>query len=115
MRTFQLVICQSCFLVEVGIYIRICYGLWKQDEGMRGKISGANLRQRKKKNVITLSGQVTSFFIEFLTTIFLMAQVLNNDLADPSVMPLFILTSATIISISQLWSSPELTRYIGLN
>ena len=112
LRTSQLVICQLCFLAEVAIYIKIFYGLWLHDNGMKGKISKNDLHQRKRKNVIGLSGQVFSFFIEFLTTILLMVQVLNNDFFDPSVTPLLLTTSSTIISISQLGSSHEVMGYI---
>ena len=102
----------SC--VETMIYIRLCYGLWKHDKRMRDKISNNDFQQRKRKNVITLSGQMISFIVEWIVTFYLIAQVSNNDLADPSVMPLALITSSTIISTSQLWSSHELIRYIKM-
>ena len=103
---------QALFLGEFGIYVKICYTLWRHDKRMKGKISNNDMQQRKRKNVITLSGQVISFFVEFLTSLFTVAQIFNSDMADPSVMPLVIIASTTIISMSQLWTSHECKRYI---
>ena len=65
MRFLSIIIMQVLFLGEIAIYMKICYTLWKHDKGMKGKISKNDMQQRKQKNVITLSGQVISFFVEF--------------------------------------------------
>ena len=112
MRFLVIPIIQALFLAEVVIYIKIWYILWKHNQGMKHLISNKDLQQRKRKNVITLSGQVISFSIEFIVSLFTLAQVFNNDMADPSVMPLVLITSASIISMAQLWTSHESMRYI---
>ena len=112
MRFLVIPIIQALFLAEVVIYIKIWYILWKHNQGMKHLISNKDLQQRKRKNVITLSGQVISFSVEFIVSLFTLAQVFNNDMADPSVMPLVLITSASIISMAQLWTSHESMRYI---
>ena len=112
MRFLVIVIMQALFLVELVIYIIIWHVLQKHDQGMKHLLSTMDLQQRKQKNVLTLSGQVISFFIEFIVSLFTLAHVLNNDMADPTVMPVVIITSSSVISMSQLWTSHESKRYI---
>ena len=100
------------FVVEMIIYIKLYYSLWKHDEGMKDKISSDDLNQRKRKNISSLSGQVISFFIEFITSLIILANILNKDLILPSAAPIGNITSKTIISISLLCTSHELRRYI---
>ena len=98
---------------EMIIYIRLCYTLWNHDEGMKNKITFDDLRQRKRKNIISLSGQVITFFVEFLISMHLI--VINQnlfDLSDVSIFPILFITSTSIISVVQLWTSHELKRYI---
>ena len=114
LRFSQVVIGMGLCVLESTIYIRICYGLWKHDIRMRDKISNNDFQQRKRKNVITLSGQLISYFVELFGQFFLIAQIFNNDLADPSVMAMSFIIITTIVSMSQLWSSHELMRYIRM-
>ena len=95
---------------EMIIYIRLCYVLWNHDEGMKDKISSDDLRQRKRKNVISLSGQVIAFFVESLFPLLVIAR--SQNLIDVSIFPILFITSTSIISIAQLWTSHELKRYI---
>ena len=95
---------------EMIIYIRLCYVLWNHDEGMKDKISSDDLRQRKRKNIISLSGQVITFFVEFLFPLYAMA--FGQNLIDVSIFPILFITSTSIISVVQLWTSHELKRYI---
>ena len=67
---------------------------------------------RNRKNVITLSGQVTSFIVEFLTSMIYLAQIFYHDLADPSHQPILLIFASTIISCVQLGSSHELKRFV---
>ena len=97
---------------EMIIYIRLCYVLWNHDEGMKDKISSDDLRQRKRKNIISLSGQVISFFVEFFISILPFATIFSQNLVDTSLIPILFITSTSIISIGQLWTSHELKRYI---
>ena len=98
---------------EMIIYIRLCYTLWNHDEGMKNKISLDDLRQRKMKNIISLSGQVMSFFVESFISILFIANIFNQNLVDASLFPIIFNTSTSMISIFQLWTSHELKRYIN--
>ena len=100
------------FVGEMIIYIKLYFTLWKHDENMKDKISTDDLHQRKRKNIISLSGQVISFFVEFLTSIFILANIFNQDFADASFTPIVKIISTSIVSISQLWTSHELKRYV---
>ena len=100
------------FVGEMIIYIRLYYTLWNHDEGMKNKITFDDLRQRKRKNIITLSGQVISFFVEFLVSLVIIANIFNQNLVDESLLPIVSITSTSVISIAQLWTSHELKRYI---
>ena len=95
---------------EMIIYIRLCYTLWNHDEGMKNKITFDDLRQRKRKNVISLSGQVIAFFVESLFPLLVIAR--SQNLIDVSIFPILFITSTSIISVVQLWTSHELKRYI---
>ena len=95
---------------EMIIYIRLCYTLWNHDESMKNKISSDDLRQRKRKNIISLSGQVITFFVEFLTSMYIISCIQN--LVDVSIFPILFITSTSIISVVQLCTSHELKRYI---
>ena len=103
---------QSMVFGEIIIYIRLCYVLWNHDEGMKNKISSDDLRQRKRKNIISLSGQVISFFVEIFISVLPFATIFNQNLVDASIFPVVFITSTSIISVVQLWTSHELKRYI---
>ena len=105
---------QALFLGEFAIYVKICYTLWRHDKRMKGKISNNDMQQRKRKNVITLSGQLSSFIVELIGQFFVLAQIFNNELADPSVMAINFIKYSTFVSLSQLWCSHELMRYIKM-
>ena len=101
------------FVGEIIIYIKLYYTLWNHDESIKDKISDDDLRQRKMKNIIGLSGQVITFFVEFFCSIIAIANIFNQKLiSDASFKPIFFITISSIISISQLWTSHELKRYI---
>ena len=114
LRTSQVVIGMGLGIAEATIYVRICYGLWKHDIRMKDKISNNDFQQRKRKNVITLSGQLSSFIVELVGQFFVLAQIFNNELADPSVMAINFIKYSTFVSLSQLWCSHELMRYIKM-
>ena len=112
LRILTVVIFQLMFVGEIVIYIKLYFTLWKHDEGMKDKITTDDLHQRKRKNIISLSGQVISFFVEFLTSLYILGIIFNQDLSDASLAPIVKITSTSIVSISQLWTSHELKRYI---
>ena len=82
---------------------------------IKSKISADDFNQRKRKNIITLSGQIFSCTIEFLLMIYLILQIAYMNLVDPSVMPITILVSAFVISFSQFATSHEMRRFVMVN
>ena len=97
---------------ELIIYIKLCLTMWKNDEGMKDKISSDNLYQRKRKNIICLSGQIISFFVEFFMSLVILMNIVNPACVALSVMPIIIILSFSLIAFSQLWTSHELKRYM---
>ena len=67
---------------------------------------------RNRKNVITLSGQVISFAVEFFTSLLILAGIFFHDLADPSHQPILLIFASTIISCVQLGTSHEMKRFV---
>ena len=108
-----LILIQSIVVGEMLIYIRLYYTLWNHDEGMKNTISSDDLYQRKRKNIISLSGQAISFFVEFFVSIIVIASLFNQNLVDASLFPIIFIASASLISMFQLWTSHELKRYIN--
>ena len=100
--------------LELFIYMRIIYHLWKHDkENFQHKIITESMRQeRNRKNVITLRGQVICFVIEMAFAIYLFIHTANFEFADASVMPITIIIASTIISIVQISSAHEMMRFI---
>ena len=112
LRFWVLLILQLMSVCEIIIYIRIYHTLWNHDEGMKNKISSNELCQRKRKNIIGLSGQVISFVVEFCTWMLTIAYTLIPISVDASLVPIIMAAFTSITSISQLWASHELKRYI---
>ena len=67
---------------------------------------------RNRKNVITLSGQVISFTVEFFTSLLILVGIFIDDLADPSHQPILLIFASTIISCVQLGTSHEMKRFV---
>ena len=112
LRFLTIMFLLSMVIGEMLIYAKLYYILWNNDERMKKYISSGDLCQRKRKNIISLSGQVISFFVEFFFSLFIIANVMNQNLVDSSLFPIFNIAISTIISICQLSTSHELKRYI---
>ena len=113
-RVFPIIFAQILILGEVFIYVWLIYQLWKHDEISQKKeiITEITHRERNQKNVITLYGQVSSFFVEFLTTIYTIVHTTNNSALDPSVMPISLIVVFTLIALSQFLTSHEMRRFV---
>ena len=100
---------------EFGIYMYIMYCLWKHDENyFQSKIiTNRMLNTRKEKNIITIKGQMFTFFVEIGITMYLIFQNLFSELShDTSLIAVTFVTSFTIISLSNLFTSHEMRRYV---
>ena len=101
-------------LVEFTIYTTIIWHLWKHDKrSVENQTITNRMRQdRTNKNVITLSGQAGTFVVEFVVTIYVIINVKYLSIADPSLMPIILTITNTVLSISQFVTSHELKRFV---
>ena len=99
---------------ELTIYVGIAYYLWNHDKRsqLNKTITVTMRKERNQKNVITLGGQAFAFFVEIITAVYVMFHMKYTNLTDPSTMSIVILTTNSIVSLSQLVSSHELKRYL---
>ena len=105
---------RSFILLELLIYLWIVYHLWKHDEeNFRDKIITDQMRRaRNHKNVITLRGQVITFLIEILYSIYLIFHNAQADFVDASFTSISLIISSTIISLVQILTSHEMMRFV---
>ena len=68
--------------------------------------------ERNRKNVITIKGQIVAFVTELVGSALFMIDVSENTSNDPSSVPAIVILHFTIVSVSQLFSSHELKRFI---
>ena len=113
-RLCPIIIAQMFILGELFIYVWLIYQLWKHDEISQKEkiITEKTHTERNQKNVITLYGQVSSFFVEFTTTIYIIVHITNNSALDPSVMPISLIVVFTLIALSQFLTSHEMKRFV---
>ncbi len=114
MLKFKLMII-TCHLVEFLSYL--AYSMWLRDINNKADqmISNQALYRRKRKNVITMSGQAATFFAEIAT--FILAIILRKILGvnfDPrSFVQLFFVQYA-LLSLAHLAASPEIRDYVKM-
>ena len=108
------VVLMLCVVGELSIYCGIAYHLWKHDKrSLNNKTITVTMRkERNQKNVITLGGQAFAFFVEIITSGYILFHMKYTNLTDPSTMSVMILVSNSLVSISQFLSSHELKRYL---
>ena len=114
LRFAPVMIGQTLVLAEMLIYLWIIYHLWKHDkENFEDKVITEHMRkERNQKNVITLKGQVYTFVIEIIYSIYISIHGRNFSLVDPSVMVISLITGSTIVSVIQLLFSHEMMRFV---
>ena len=107
-------ILQILMIVELFIYLKLIYQLWKQDIiNRRDKVITEDIRkQRHKKNVVTLRGQVITFAIEFCYGINIMIYNSKKSYLDPSTVVINKIIGSTVISLIQLLTSHEMKRFL---
>ena len=99
---------------EFSIYVTIVYHLWNHDKrSLLNKTISDNMRQeRNHKNVITLSGQAFSFFLEIVMVIYCLFHMKYTKFADPSMMSILIIIANSSVSVAHFVVSHELKRYL---
>lgn len=107
-------IAQCCIIFELYCYISIYITMYKSDEKHKSVLSKETLTYRKKRNAITLSGQVVSFVIETILSLVVSLLLQFNPFPGFMEEPLFpILTfvSSAVVASAQILTSPELKRH----
>ena len=104
---------KTSILLEFLIYVWIMYHLWKHDKKKyQDKIITEQMRkERNHKNVLTLKGQVCTFFIGMSHSFYILLHVSSFSF-DPSSMALSLIVNSTLILVTQLVSSHELKRFL---
>ena len=107
-------ILQILMIVELFIYLKLIYQLWKQDIiNRRDKVITEDTRkQRHKKNIVTLRGQVIAFAIEFCYGINILIYNSKKSFVDPSTVVIHKIIGSTVISLIQLLTSHEMKRFL---
>ena len=90
LRVGAVIFGQLIIIGELVIYLWLIYHLRMHDKQkhQQGIITSSMVYERKRKNVITLYGQITSFVVEIVLSIYIMIHVsVNQSIVDPSVFP----------------------------
>ena len=106
---------QVLIIGEFGIYLWLIYHLRLHDKQIHqtGIITATMVLERKRKNVITLYGQITSFVVEIVLSIYIIIHVsVNQSIVDPSVFPISNIGSFTIIALAQFLTSHDMRRFV---
>ena len=95
--------------LEMAIYVYLFYYLYKNDQQLKEHLPTQVLHTRKRKNLITLSGQTFSFFVETTTALTIATIVYFN--LDLSFHPPLVLAGSSFLAISHFLACPELRAY----
>ena len=105
---------QSGTIIEFGIFAKIIYDLWHHDKEylLNGTITRNMAQNRRRKNMISLRGQVACFLFETccLST-YLIGFVVNFE-DSSSLNPVITILSQSLVSIAQFFASHELQRFV---
>ena len=114
LRAFLGLVIRCFILLEFVIYLWIIYHLWKHDErSFKEKVISNHMRkERNHKNIITLKGQMLTFLIEIIYSIYVAMHNFNPDFADASVKSISLIIASTIVSIVQILTSHEMMRFV---
>ena len=71
------------------------------------------IQTRKRKNVITLTGQTITFFMEIVVTILMQLLYTKSgiEFLEPSEMTAYLIIGSMIVTLTQIYTSPELRRF----
>ena len=101
-------------LLELLIYLWMIYQLWNHDkENFKEKIITDQMRRdRNHKNIVTLKGQVITFLIEIIYSIYVAVHNSQAHFADASIRSISLIVGSTIISLVQILTSHEMMRFV---
>ena len=106
-------IIQTLICTEVTMYLVIFWGLHKQNKFQTRGLPLETIKHRKKKNAITLTGQVLSFVVELCTSIIAQLLIMDNSfgILEPAAMTCLVIVITSTVSVLQFMTSPELRRF----
>ena len=104
----------SATIVEFGIYAKLIYMLWHHDKEylLNGTITKNMAQNRRRKNIISLRGQIACFLIETccIATYFIGFVFKFED--SSSLNPIMTILSQSLVSIAQFFASHEMQRFV---
>ena len=99
-------------LIRLACYVKIYQELYANDKKLGSKVlSKKTLNIRRKKNAITLYGQVISFGIEIIGAIVIFTVRLSFDIVDETFLTFFSIFISACLSFSNVCFSAELRRH----
>ncbi len=108
-------IAQILLFFELAAYVTIFVGLYRNDEKVRLSLSETTVNYRRKRNAISLSGQVICFLTEtFVSMLNALILSLGFNL-DLSLFPMSITLGSGITALVTMATSPELRRHYCSN
>ncbi len=101
-------------VMELAIYIRLFKTLNQSNKENARMLPKALLKQRKQRNVLTLSGQFYCYILETIVINLgnlMLTSIVNHPLLDPSMFPIFVIIGSTIETIGKYWASPDMREF----
>ena len=115
LRTGPAITCQMMIIGELMVYLWLLYQLRIHDKQkyQDGIITSDMIHERKHKNVITLYGQVVSFDVKIVMSIYVIIHALiYPSITDPSVMTINSIVTFTAIALTQFFTSHDMRRFV---
>lgn len=105
---------QIAIITELLVYCYLYIFQLRHNQRMasEGLFSQEIVVQRHQKNVITMSGQASAFCIECIASIIIQIMMSQKvELLESASFPLVLVVLEALVTISHIWSSPELRRF----
>ena len=83
--------------------------IFEHNKTMNATVSKDELQRRRRGNIITLSGQASTFVLETIGT--LTCQFMIRGFFEPASFSCMLVVMTALLSASHVFSSPELRRY----
>ena len=98
-------------LLEIGMYIFLFYHLYKYDQLNLARVSLNTIKYRRKRNVMTLSGQAIAFFLETCMTLIVHFMLkYEGSIVGTSFFTTYLAFTSAALSMSYFIANPELRR-----
>ncbi len=115
-QTLTVAIIMALNIMELLCYVAIFTDRYTNDKSMKGILSNDTVRWRMRGNTINLSTQVIMFGMEILLMILLAIRTFyerenNATTSTTSIVNVTVVSQATLLSIVQIFASPELRRH----